>query len=80
MNYAGGSLLTYLKSRGKSLTTRELAKMCLNTAAGMKYLEEKCCIHRDLAARNCLIGKVVLSIQNKHFILITYLNRLFNYR
>ncbi|KAK7078537.1 hypothetical protein SK128_006416 [Halocaridina rubra] len=30
--------------------------MCLDTAAGMAYLESKNCIHRDLAARNCLVG------------------------
>lgn len=31
-------------------------KMCLDAAAGMRYLESKNCIHRDLAARNCLVG------------------------
>lgn len=32
--------------------------MCLDAAAGMRYLESKNCIHRDLAARNCLVGKI----------------------
>jgi tyrosine-protein kinase Fer len=35
-------------------------KMCLDTAAGMRYLESKNCIHRDLAARNCLVGEFEL--------------------
>ncbi|CAG7823667.1 unnamed protein product [Allacma fusca] len=52
---SGGSLLTHLKSKGVTLSSRNLAKMCLDAAAGMKYLEEKGCIHRDLAARNCLL-------------------------
>lgn len=33
--------------------------MCLDAAAGMRYLESKNCIHRDLAARNCLVGKFI---------------------
>lgn len=39
-------------------------KMCLDAAAGMKYLEMKNCIHRDLAARNCLVGKLILLTGN----------------
>ena len=31
--------------------------MCLDAAAGMRYLESCNCIHRDLAARNCLVGE-----------------------
>ncbi|CAL8138246.1 unnamed protein product [Orchesella dallaii] len=53
----GGSLLTHLKNKGVQLTVRQLTKMCVDAAAGMKYLEEKHCIHRDLAARNCLLDE-----------------------
>ncbi|CAH2006302.1 unnamed protein product, partial [Acanthoscelides obtectus] len=52
----GGSLLTFLRKKSSSLTEGQLMKMCLDTAAGMRYLESKNCIHRDLAARNCLVG------------------------
>lgn len=50
-------MLTHLKNKGVSLTARQLTKMCIDAAAGMKYLEEKHCIHRDLAARNCLLNE-----------------------
>ncbi|XP_077296884.1 tyrosine-protein kinase Fer isoform X2 [Arctopsyche grandis] len=53
----GGSLLTFLRNRASSLTLKQLLGMCLDAAAGMRYLESKNCIHRDLAARNCLVGK-----------------------
>jgi len=52
----GGSLLTFLRNRGGSLTQKQLLGMCRDAAAGMRYLESKNCIHRDLAARNCLVG------------------------
>ncbi|XP_018327552.1 tyrosine-protein kinase Fer isoform X2 [Agrilus planipennis] len=52
----GGSLLTFLRKNSTHLTEAQLMNMCLDTAAGMKYLESKNCIHRDLAARNCLVG------------------------
>ncbi|VEN38029.1 unnamed protein product [Callosobruchus maculatus] len=52
----GGSLLTFLRKKSSTLTDGQLMKMCLDTAAGMRYLESKNCIHRDLAARNCLVG------------------------
>ncbi|XP_045483309.1 tyrosine-protein kinase Fer isoform X2 [Harmonia axyridis] len=52
----GGSLLTFLRKQGANLNDGHLMKMCLDVAAGMRYLESKNCIHRDLAARNCLIG------------------------
>ncbi|KAL1505430.1 hypothetical protein ABEB36_005000 [Hypothenemus hampei] len=52
----GGSLLTFLRKKVTSLVEAQLMKMCLDTAAGMRYLESKNCIHRDLAARNCLVG------------------------
>lgn len=53
----GGSLLTFLRKNTTSLTDEQLMNMCLDAAAGMRYLESKNCIHRDLAARNCLVGK-----------------------
>ncbi|XP_076252921.1 tyrosine-protein kinase Fer isoform X1 [Rhynchophorus ferrugineus] len=52
----GGSLLTFLRKKTSTLTENQLMKMCLDAAAGMRYLESKNCIHRDLAARNCLVG------------------------
>ncbi|XP_049820478.1 tyrosine-protein kinase Fer isoform X2 [Aethina tumida] len=52
----GGSLLTFLRKKSSTLTEPQLLKMCLDAAAGMRYLESKNCIHRDLAARNCLVG------------------------
>jgi serine/threonine protein kinase len=56
--WLGGSLLTFLRNRGGSLTQKQLLGMCRDAAAGMRYLESKNCIHRDLAARNCLVGKL----------------------
>ena len=53
----GGSLLNFLRNHGSNLTQKNLLGMCLDTAAGMQYLESKNCIHRDLAARNCLVGE-----------------------
>lgn len=53
---SGGSLLTFLRTRATTLSSRSLLAMCRDAAAGMRYLESKNCIHRDLAARNCLIG------------------------
>ncbi|XP_049693183.1 tyrosine-protein kinase Fer isoform X2 [Helicoverpa armigera] len=52
----GGSLLTFLRTRAASLSSRSLLAMCRDAAGGMRYLESKNCIHRDLAARNCLVG------------------------
>lgn len=52
----GGSLLTFLRKNASILTEGQLMNMCLDAAAGMRYLESKNCIHRDLAARNCLVG------------------------
>lgn len=56
---SGGSLLTFLRKKAVTLTEGQLMKMCLDAAAGMRYLESKNCIHRDLAARNCLVGKYI---------------------
>ncbi|KAM3966984.1 tyrosine-protein kinase Fer isoform 2-T2 [Aphomia sociella] len=53
---SGGSLLTFLRTRASSLSSRSLLAMCRDAAGGMRYLESKNCIHRDLAARNCLVG------------------------
>ncbi|KAG8177863.1 hypothetical protein JTE90_027832 [Oedothorax gibbosus] len=52
----GGSLLNYLQRHNENLTQDQLLSFCIDTAAGMEYLESKNCIHRDLAARNCLVG------------------------
>lgn len=48
--------MTFLRKKSAGLTEGQLMKMCLDAAAGMRYLESKNCIHRDLAARNCLVG------------------------
>ena len=45
------------------LTTGVLLYMCLQVAAGMRYLASLNFVHRDLAARNCLVGqKYVIKI------------------
>lgn len=46
--------------------------MCLDTAAGMRYLESKNCIHRDLAARNCLVGLFHADIFNFNIVFNIY--------
>lgn len=56
---SGGSLLTFLRKKASNLPEGQLMKMCLDAAAGMRYLESKNCIHRDLAARNCLVGELL---------------------
>lgn len=60
----GGSLLTFLRKKSSALADGQLMKMCLDAAAGMRYLELKNCIHRDLAARNCLVGKFPIFKKN----------------
>lgn len=53
-----GSLLEYLRSRGRQyVTKRDQIKFALDTCKGMEYLESQNVIHRDLAARNVLISE-----------------------
>uniref|UniRef100_A0A2I3H4F1 Tyrosine-protein kinase Fes/Fps n=1 Tax=Nomascus leucogenys TaxID=61853 RepID=A0A2I3H4F1_NOMLE len=62
---AGGDFLTFLRTEGARLRVKTLLQMVGDAAAGMEYLESKCCIHRDLAARNCLVTeKNVLKISD----------------
>ncbi|XP_048224793.1 tyrosine-protein kinase Fes/Fps [Perognathus longimembris pacificus] len=61
----GGDFLTFLRTEGARLRVKALLQMVGDAAAGMEYLESKCCIHRDLAARNCLVTeKNVLKISD----------------
>ncbi|XP_006885218.1 PREDICTED: tyrosine-protein kinase Fes/Fps isoform X3 [Elephantulus edwardii] len=61
----GGDFLTFLRTEGSRLRVKTLLQMVGDAAAGMEYLESKCCIHRDLAARNCLVTeKNVLKISD----------------
>ena len=54
---AKGSLVDYLRSRGRQHITRMVQiDFACDTCEGMKYLESKKVIHRDLAARNVLIN------------------------
>uniref|UniRef100_A0A452EZ52 Tyrosine-protein kinase n=1 Tax=Capra hircus TaxID=9925 RepID=A0A452EZ52_CAPHI len=60
-----GDFLTFLRTEGARLRVKTLLQMVGDAAAGMEYLESKCCIHRDLAARNCLVTeKNVLKISD----------------
>jgi len=53
-----GSLLEYLRSRGRQFVTRkDQIKFALDTCKGMEYLESENVIHRDLAARNVLVSE-----------------------
>ena len=51
-----GSLLDYLRGKGRSLRIQQLVDMGAQVASGMAFLEQLCYIHRDLAARNILVG------------------------
>lgn len=51
-----GSLLDYLRTRNRELTTDILLNMTIQITSGMAFLESKNYVHRDLAARNCLVG------------------------
>lgn len=53
-----GSLLEYLRSRGRQyVTKKDQIKFANDACKGMEYLESKNVIHRDLAARNILISE-----------------------
>lgn len=52
-----GSLLSYLRNRGRLLKMPRLIEMTIQIATAMSYLESKNYIHRDLAARNILVGE-----------------------
>nr|XP_039270595.1 tyrosine-protein kinase SRK2-like isoform X2 [Styela clava] len=51
-----GSLLDYLKGKGRGIDFQVMVDMMAQIAAGMAYLECQNFIHRDLAARNILVG------------------------
>lgn len=42
----GGDFLTFLRTEGPRLRVKTLLQMVGDAAAGMEYLESKCCIHR----------------------------------
>jgi len=53
-----GSLLEYLRSRGRQyVTKKDQIKFATDACKGMEYLESQNVIHRDLAARNILISE-----------------------
>ncbi|XP_068155503.1 uncharacterized protein Csk isoform X1 [Drosophila tropicalis] len=53
-----GSLVDYLRSRGRQhITKKDQINFAFDTASGMEYLEAKKVVHRDLAARNVLISE-----------------------
>jgi len=53
-----GSLLEYLRSRGRQyVTKKDQIGFAYDTCCGMAYLESKHVVHRDLAARNVLLSE-----------------------
>lgn len=51
-----GSLVEYLRSRGRSvITKKDQIHFATDTCAAMDHLESKGLVHRDLAARNVLV-------------------------
>lgn len=53
-----GSLVNYLRSRGRSLITpSQQMSFAIDACAAMAYLEKKGLVHRDLAARNILLDE-----------------------
>lgn len=53
-----GSLVDYLRSRGRQhITRKDQIHFASDTCAGMEYLERMKVVHRDLAARNVLISE-----------------------
>ncbi|KAK2140479.1 hypothetical protein LSH36_1342g00031 [Paralvinella palmiformis] len=55
---ANGSLVEYLRTRGRMvITSKNQISFASDTCRGMTYMESKHLIHRDLAARNVLINK-----------------------
>ncbi|XP_075923769.1 tyrosine-protein kinase CSK-like isoform X2 [Petromyzon marinus] len=55
---AKGSLINYLRSRGRAgITKVEQITFALHVCEGMDYLEQQNFVHRDLAARNVLISE-----------------------
>lgn len=68
----GGALDAFLRSESQHqmLTDRNLVLLCVNVAAGMKYVAAHGIIHRDLSARNLLVhedaqyGKLVVKISD----------------
>ncbi|CAG4965585.1 unnamed protein product [Parnassius apollo] len=54
---AQGSLLDYLRSRGRHYVTQlDQINFAYDACCGMEYLERQRVVHRDLAARNVLIS------------------------
>lgn len=52
-----GSLLEYLRSRGRQyVTKKDQIGFAYDTSCGMAYLESQHVVHRDLAARNVLLA------------------------
>ncbi|XP_044539555.1 tyrosine-protein kinase CSK-like, partial [Gracilinanus agilis] len=55
---AKGSLVDYLRSRGRSVLGGDcLLKFSLDVCEAMEYLEANNFVHRDLAARNVLVSE-----------------------